>query len=71
MAAEREESPAETPHFTTDEVSDVGPENPSVAPDEVDADSEGSSEPDERPQGGDFGSDDAITKTAIDDAEKG
>ena len=71
MAEEREESPAETPHFTTEEVSDVGPENPSVAPAEVDADSEESSDPDERVPGGHFGSDDAITKTAIDDAEQG
>jgi hypothetical protein len=69
MAEEREESPQETPHFTTDDASDAGPDTPSVAPDDVKAHSEESSDPEERPQDGDFGSDDAITKTAIDDAK--
>ena len=67
MAEEREESPQQTPHFTTDDASDAGPDTPSVAPDDI----EGSSEPDRRPQAGDFGSDDEINKTATEDAKSG
>ena len=33
MADEKFQAPPETPHFTSDDASDAGPETPSVAPD--------------------------------------
>ena len=70
MTEEREEAPAKTPHFTSEDASDAGPESPSVAPDEVDADSEESSDPEDRAPTEVYATDDAVTKTGLDDAEK-